>query len=232
MRVLEGKKAELLLRGREQRGMAELDAVEPQVRRIVNDVRKNGERALRRYAERWDGVGKREPMAVRGRRNAARLGRSFARISRRRCNGPQVTSGASANGRNQKNGSAKLRPAFASGQIVRPLSSVGCYVPGGRYPLPSTMLMTVIPAQVAGVRAHSGGLAASGAGDAGSGRVPRSAEFYRIGGAQAIAALATGTDSVPRVDKIVGPGNKYVTAAKRLVATVAPSTCWPGRRKS
>jgi len=104
------------------------------------------------------------------------------------------------------------------GQVVRPLESVGCYVPGGRYPLPSTMLMTVIPAQVAGVEQI---------------RVvsPRPApetlatafflgirEFYRIGGAQAIAALAYGTATVPRVDKIVGPGNLFVTAAKKLVA--------------
>src|SRR5205807_2104232 len=105
-----------------------------------------------------------------------------------------------------------------TGQIVRALQSAGCYVPGGRYPLPSTMLMTVIPCQVAGVQDI---------------RVvsPRPAqetmaaafflgvkEFYRIGGAQAIAALAYGTKSVPRVDKIVGPGNLFVTAAKKQVA--------------
>src|SRR5205807_6701614 len=104
------------------------------------------------------------------------------------------------------------------GQVVRPLQSAGCYVPGGRYPLPSTMLMTVIPAQVAGVEKV---------------RVvsPRPAketmaaafflgvrEFYRIGGAQAIAALAYGTEAVLRVDKIVGPGNLFVTVAKRQVA--------------
>ena len=104
------------------------------------------------------------------------------------------------------------------GQRALPLESVGCYVPGGRYPLPSTLLMTVIPAQVAGVKrivvvsprparetlaaAHLAGVK----------------ELYRIGGAQAIAALAYGTASVPRVDKIVGPGNLYVTTAKKLVA--------------
>src|SRR5207245_30825 len=104
------------------------------------------------------------------------------------------------------------------GQVVRPLTSAGCYVPGGRYPLPSTMLMTVIPAQVAGVKEI---------------RVvsPRPAvetlatayflgvnECYRVGGAQAIAALAYGTKSIPRVDKIVGPGNLFVAAAKKMVA--------------
>jgi len=104
------------------------------------------------------------------------------------------------------------------GQLVRPLSSVGCYVPGGRYPLPSTLLMTVIPAQVAGVkdirvvspRPAPATLAAAA--------LLGVREFYRIGGAQAIAALAYGTKSVPRVNKIVGPGNLFVTTAKKIVA--------------
>ena len=104
------------------------------------------------------------------------------------------------------------------GQLVRPLSSVGCYVPGGRYPLPSTLLMTVIPAQVAGVkdirvvspRPAQATLAAAA--------LLGVREFYRIGGAQAIAALAYGTKSVPRVNKIVGPGNLFVTTAKKIVA--------------
>jgi histidinol dehydrogenase len=107
---------------------------------------------------------------------------------------------------------------LTTGQLVRPLGSVGCYVPSGRHPLPSTLLMTAIPAQVAGVErlvvvspkpapetlaaAHMLGIT----------------EFYRLGGAHAVAALAYGTASVPRVDKIVGPGNLYVTAAKRMVA--------------
>jgi histidinol dehydrogenase len=104
------------------------------------------------------------------------------------------------------------------GQVVRPLDSVGCYVPGGSHPLVSTLLMTVIPAQTAGVpnirvaspnprpevlaAAHRLGVA----------------EVYRVGGAHAIAAMAYGTESIPRVDKIVGPGNQFVTVAKKLVA--------------
>jgi histidinol dehydrogenase len=112
----------------------------------------------------------------------------------------------------------RTKNGLTVGQIIRPLDSVGCYVPGGRYPLISTLLMTVIPAMVAGVRricvvspnarpellavAHELGID----------------EFYRVGGAQAIAALAYGTKTVARVNKIVGPGNSYVTAAKRLVA--------------
>ncbi|HZL27573.1 MAG TPA: histidinol dehydrogenase, partial [Acidobacteriaceae bacterium] len=113
-----------------------------------------------------------------------------------------------------------LRPldGMEVGQIIRPLGSVGCYVPGGRYPLPSTLLMTTTPAQVAGVErivvcspkpaqetlaaAHLAGVT----------------EFYRIGGAQAIAALAYGTETIEPVAKIVGPGNLYVTAAKIAVS--------------
>jgi histidinol dehydrogenase len=101
---------------------------------------------------------------------------------------------------------------------VRPLDSVGCYVPGGRYPLPSTLLMTVIPALVAGVpqirvvspRPTQATLATAA--------FLGVREFYRVGGAHAVAALAYGTKSIPRVSKIVGPGNRYVTAAKKMVA--------------
>ena len=112
----------------------------------------------------------------------------------------------------------RTRNGLTVGQIVRPLDSVGCYVPGGRYPLISTLLMTVIPAQVAGVRnirvvspqPRAEVLAAAG--------MLGVTDVYRIGGAQAIAALAYGTKSIPRLDKIVGPGNLYVTAAKKLVS--------------
>jgi histidinol dehydrogenase len=105
------------------------------------------------------------------------------------------------------------------GQIVRPLDSVGCYVPGGRYPLPSTLLMTAIPAQVAGVgrivvispKPQPATLAAA--------YLSGISEFYRCGGAHGIAALAYGTESIAPVDKIVGPGNAYVTAAKKLVSS-------------
>jgi histidinol dehydrogenase len=104
------------------------------------------------------------------------------------------------------------------GTIVRPLESMGAYIPAGRYPLPSTLLMTVIPAQVAGVRTicvtspHP------------STEILATAQFlgieniFRLGGAQAIAALAFGTETVPKVDRIVGPGNIYVAAAKKLLA--------------
>jgi histidinol dehydrogenase len=104
------------------------------------------------------------------------------------------------------------------GYVVRPLDSMGAYIPAGRYPLPSTLLMTAIPAQVAGVRTicvtspHPSAEILAVANFLGVKNI------FRIGGAQAIAALAFGTATVPKVDRIVGPGNIYVAAAKKLLA--------------
>jgi len=101
------------------------------------------------------------------------------------------------------------------GQKTIPLETVGCYVPGGRYPLPSTALMTIIPAKVAGVKniiVCSPKIAAAtivAADVAGASRI------FAVGGIQAVAAMTFGTQSIPSVDKIVGPGNKYVAAAKK-----------------
>jgi histidinol dehydrogenase len=95
---------------------------------------------------------------------------------------------------------------------------VGCYVPSGRYPLPSTLLMTAIPAQVAGVERIVAVSAKPAKETLAAAALLGISEFYRIGGAQAIAALAFGTETIRRVDKIVGPGNWYVTAAKKMVA--------------
>jgi histidinol dehydrogenase len=103
-------------------------------------------------------------------------------------------------------------------QLVRPLDSVGCYVPGGRHPLPSTMLMTVIPAQVAGVHRIVVTSPRPAPETLATAHMLGITEFYRVGGAHAVGALAYGTESIPRVAKIVGPGSLYVTAAKRSVA--------------
>ena len=99
-----------------------------------------------------------------------------------------------------------------------PLDRVGCYVPGGRYPLPSSLLMTAIPARVAGVARDHRRLPAAGADGHGAALEAGVSRLFRVGGAHAIAALAYGTATIPRVDKIVGPGNRYVAAAKALVA--------------
>jgi histidinol dehydrogenase len=217
MRTLSGRKAEAFVRALEQRGATDLARVEKQVRRIVADVRKNGDLALRRYAEKWDGLKVKQPFRV----TDAELEQAWNTVTDQFKHALET---AAANiqqyceWQKPQPWRNAISPGIQVGQVVRPLQSAGCYVPGGRYPLPSTMLMTVIPAQVAGVpeirvvspRPAPETLAAA--------RFLGVREFYRIGGAQAIAALAYGTASVPRVDKIVGPGNLFVTAAKKLVA--------------
>jgi len=217
MRIVSGRAAETLVRRLQRRGAADLTQVESQVRRIVNNVRDNGDRALRRYAERWDGLKREQHMKVA----PSDLEAAWKQAPQ---DFKQALMVAAANIRQYCEWQRPtewrllLQPGIEVGQILRPLRSAGCYVPGGRYPLPSTMLMTVIPAQVAGVaeirvvspRPAPETLAAA--------FFLGVTEFYRVGGAQAIAALAYGTRSVPRVDKIVGPGNLFVTAAKKLVA--------------
>jgi histidinol dehydrogenase len=217
IRILEGLKRNRFLRALEDRAATDLSEVEPAVRRIVKNVRHNGDRALRGYATRWDGLGKSEPVRVpeADLQNAWRGTTADLR---------DAITQAAANIRRYckwqrpQEWRREIQPGVCVGQLVRPLESVGCYIPGGRYPLPSTVLMTVIPAQVAGVaqirvvspRPSQTTLAAAA--------FLGVHEFYRVGGAQAIAALAYGTESIPRVSKIVGPGNRYVTAAKQLVA--------------
>ncbi len=190
-------------------------AVERRVATIVDRVRRDGDPALLGYARRFDGLDSaieipREEMEAaaatvprqvrRAIREAARNIRTVA--SRQVPRGWRVT----------------VAPGVQVEQRVIPLDRVGCYVPGGRYPLPSSLLMTAIPAAAAGVREivavcpRPAPVVMAAAIEA---RVTR---LFRIGGAQAIAALAYGTATVPRVDKIVGPGNQYVAAAKSRVA--------------
>jgi histidinol dehydrogenase len=217
MRVLSRRAAENFVRKLEQRGAADLGRVGNQVNRIVNDVRKRGDSALRRYAEKFDCVRKREPLRVAD----SELEQAWQTTSE---GFKQALKSAAANIRRycelqkphewSEHAAAGIRVA----QIVRPLRSVGCYVPGGRYPLPSTMLMTVIPAQVAGVEEIRVASPRPAPETLAAAFFLGVREIYRIGGAQAIAAFAYGTRSVPRVDKIVGPGNLFVTAAKKQVA--------------
>src|SRR5262249_43508921 len=103
-------------------------------------------------------------------------------------------------------------------QRVSAVASVGCYVPGGRDPLPPSLRMTAIPARVAGVREIIACCPRPDAAVLAAAREAGVTRLFRMGGAHAIAALAYGTASVPRVDKIVGPGNAYVATAKAVVA--------------
>lgn len=217
MRTLRGRKAEAFVRTLEQRGAADLARVEKQVGRIVADVRKHGDRALRRYAEKWDGLKPRQPLRV----TDAELEQSWNTVSEEF---KQALKTAALNIRQYCQWQMPqpwrnaVAPGVQVGQVVRPLQSAGCYVPGGRYPLPSTMLMTVIPAQVAGVEQIRVVSPRPALETLATAHFLGVREIFRIGGAQAIAALAYGTTSIPKVDKIVGPGNLFVTAAKKMVA--------------
>ena len=215
MRLLSGRAAASAVERIAARG-AKPSALETRVRRIVQDVRRRGDHALRRHAERWDGLEAVQSLRVTDAELEAaerfltpQLRKSLRQAAsniRRFCQRQQPVSWM------------RSRNGACLGQLVRPLESVGCYVPGGRYPLVSTLLMTVIPAQVAGVKNIRVASPKPSLEVLAAAAMLGVREFFRVGGAQAIAALAYGTESVPRVDKIVGPGNAYVTVAKRLVS--------------
>ncbi len=206
-----------LLAALEQRGGAALDAVLPVVKRIVTDVRKRGDSALLRYAAQFDGLAGVAVLRVTHEEMSAAWEALDPALR-------QALSTAAA----QIRGFAQRQlpdswhisavEGLTTGQLVRPLGSVGCYVPSGRHPLPSTLLMTAIPAQVAGVERIVVVSPKPAPETLAAAHLLGITEFYRVGGAHAVAALAYGTASIARVNKIVGPGNLYVTAAKRLVA--------------
>ncbi len=201
----------------ERRGGAALDAVLPAVKRIVADVRKRGDRALLRYAAKFDGLAGPNAMRVPQEEMAA----AWKALD------PALRDALTIAADQIRNFAQRQMPTswsdspvegLTTGQLVRPLGSVGCYVPSGRHPLPSTLLMTAIPAQVAGVSRIVVASPKPAPETLAAAHLLGIDEFYRLGGAHAVAALAYGTQSLPRVDKIVGPGNLYVTAAKRFVA--------------
>ncbi len=186
--------------------------------RIVEDVRRRGDAALFSWAKRLDklAISPRNVWVSRAELSAARKGISpdfLAAIDHAARNIRAV-----ARRQKPQEWTIEVEPGVRAGQRVRPIESVGCYLPGGRFSLVSTLLMTVIPAQEAGVREivvaspQPGPALLAAAEKLGVLRVAR------VGGAQAIAALAYGTRSIPRVDKIFGPGNRFVTAAKKLVS--------------
>jgi len=188
---------------------------ETATRKAVAAVRAEGDEAVAWFARKFDGLDGPSEIPreewTRGalqaphdvRRAIAAAARNIARVARAQLPRPFRL---------------RVAPGVTVEQRVRPLDRVGCYVPGGRYPLPSSLLMTAIPARVAGVaeiiavcpRPEPVVLAAAVA--AGVTRL------FQLGGAHAIAALALGTQTIPRVDRIVGPGNKYVAAAKTYVS--------------
>lgn len=212
IRVVESKQVGRIL----ARRAARLTEAEGTVRPILEAVRRRGDKALIEYARRFDGLEGNSVAVPPGDLAAAarRLPADFRRAVRE----------ASANIR----AFAKLQcptprsktvvPGLKLGQVVRPLDTVAAYIPAGRYPLPSTLMMTVIPAQVAGVPNVCAASPRPVDAILGTAYLLRVSRFFRMGGAHAIAAFAYGTRTVPKADRIVGPGNIYVAAAKKLLA--------------
>ncbi len=208
IRILEYGAANPLLKRSDDRLAQALIVVEP----IVDDVRSRGDTAVREYAAKFDGLGDSagadfalatggtlEPGLLQALEIAASNIRDFAQ--------QQLVQPWT-----------QTRDGRTLGQIVRPLESVGVYIPAGRYALLSTMLMTVIPAQVAGVREIVVVCAKPTPEMLAVAKWLGIESILQLGGAQAIAALAYGTESIGKVQRIVGPGNAYVAAAKKLVS--------------
>ncbi len=214
MRIIDARN-ERQLAGLFRRDARSDPAFERRVHGIVDRVRKGGDHALSGFARRFDGMrGRLEvtPEEIRAgaatvapdvRRAIRQSARQIARVAFRQI---------------PKHWDLAVAPGVSIEQRVEPIDRVGCYVPGGRFPLPSSLLMTAVPARVAGVREviavcpKPEPAVMAAALEAGITRL------FRIGGAHGVAALAFGTETVPRVDKIVGPGNRYVAAAKAYVA--------------
>jgi histidinol dehydrogenase len=208
---------QILKNGRPQpsRDRQEADA-EATVIPIIEAVRRNGDSALRDYARKLDGLA---DLPIR--LSAKELAEAASAMP------ANILAAAEIAIRNIRQfAEAQLprerfeefSPGRKLGWIVRPLEAVGCYVPSGRYPLPSTLLMTALFAQIAGVPRICVASPKPSIEILGCAHLLGITEFYRVGGAQAIAAMALGTATIPRVDRIVGPGNAYVAAAKKLLA--------------
>jgi histidinol dehydrogenase len=211
------EQAQQTLAALEQRGGAALDTVLAAVRRIVTDVRRKGDKALLKYAAELDGLNDASLVRVTPEEMAAAWKATSAEMREALKTAAQQIRGF-AEAQLPESWTETSADGLTTGQMVRPLGSVGCYVPSGRHPLPSTLLMTAIPAQVAGVGRIVAVSPKPAPETLAAAHLLGITEFYRLGGAHAVAALAYGTATVARVDKIVGPGNLYVTAAKRLVA--------------
>lgn len=212
IRILNASEAGRLLHRRQAR----LAQAERTVRPILEAVRRRGDRALLEYARRLDGLDRPSVRVPEEelRAAAARLSNAFREAVR------VASKNIRAFARMQlpKGGFRQLCRGLRAGQIVRPLEAMAAYIPSGRYPLPSTLMMTVIPAQVAGVRTICVASPRPATEILGAAWMLKVTEVFQMGGAHALAAFAFGTRTVPRVDRIVGPGNIYVAAAKKLLA--------------
>jgi histidinol dehydrogenase len=186
--------------------------------RIVRDVQRRGDSALFYWTKRFDRVALQQNNVWVSRDEIRRASRRVSAAFLNAVDHAARNIRAVARRQKPQEWTLQVEPGVRASQRVRPIETVGCYLPGGRFSLVSTLLMTAIPAQEAGVRNVV--IVSPQPGDellAAAARLGLH-QIARVGGAQAIAALAYGTQSIPPVDKIFGPGNRYVTAAKRLVS--------------
>ena len=223
MRLLVSGKGDFsrFLKSLSRRGESGFKRVEGPVRKILGDLRKDGDSALFRLTRKYDGW---LPSSRSIRVTSVEIQKALKALSREEREALEFAARRIEGFHSlqlQKSWSFAEEDGTILGQIVRPMKRVGIYVPGGKAAYPSTVLMNAIPARVAGVReiimacpAPGGYLSPAvlaAAHIAGVGAI------FKTGGAQAIGAMAYGTRTVPKVDKIVGPGNIYVAAAKRMV---------------
>ena len=202
-----------LLRGRRERD----EKAHRVAARIIADVRKRGDDAIRKWTKQFDGVDLHAGMWVSS-REIEKAANDVAKETRLAMEHGARNIRAVAERQLPRGWTLEVESGVKISQVIRPIEAIGCYVPGGRFSLLSTLLMTVIPALVAGVKRivvvspkPNGELLAAA-------EMLGVTRIARIGGAQAIAALACGTKSIAAVDKIFGPGNRFVTAAKQLVS--------------
>ncbi|MGD0779655.1 MAG: histidinol dehydrogenase [Dehalococcoidales bacterium] len=218
MKIIESfSQAKPLLSRQSITGLADDAEREKTVRQIIEDVRKRGDAALFEYTQKFDGV---KPASLEV--SAEQIELSNKEVDRELVSALELAvSRITAYHEKQKKALLKEDTKSKLGWLMRPLERIGIYTPGGTAPLPSSLLMTAIPARVAGVKEiimvtppQSNGkvspvtLAAA--------KIAKVGRIFSVGGAQAIAALAYGTESIPAVDKVYGPGNIYVTLAKKL----------------
>jgi histidinol dehydrogenase len=205
------------------RGKSDISSIESSVRKIVNDVREQGDEALLRYTEKFDKV--RLP-ASKLKVDEKEIKEAYKKLKQSQTIALRKAADNIATFHKKQlraKWTIQIAEGVTLGQVTRPLASVGVYVPGGKAAYPSSVLMCAIPAKVAGVEKI---IVCSPPGKSGdvnpsllvAADIAGVSEVYRVGGAQAIAAMAYGTETVPKVDKIVGPGNVFVTAAKLEVS--------------
>ena len=220
MRILNERIVSPFLTRLEKRtfGSVKEDDIQKLVKKIIVDVQKNGDKAVIKYTKKFDSVELKKIRATKKEieSSAKKVDADFMKalkISAKRIRKFHEK---------QKESSWQFtEDGITLGQIIRPLERVGVYIPGGKAAYPSTVLMSVIPAQIAGVTEIALCVPnLEGRIDpyvAAAIRLLGVTEVYKIGGAQAVAAMAYGTKTISKVDKIVGPGNIYVAAAKRMV---------------